>query len=337
MSQITIIGSGIIGLYTAFLLTERGIDPKNIKIIAEFLPGDQSIKYASPYAGAYFSACIHEDSLKYSKYTYQNIETLKSKLGENSGIGSVPSTEYLDKIPADAYVEKLKSFLHDFELVTPPSYLTTAKVGVRYRAFVFNAPLLIANILAYVKSLGVTVERRKLSHVNEAFKEGATTVFNCSGTGSMELGGVQDPKSFPTRGQVVVVRAPHIKECMSLWDDASTYIIKRPDSINDEVILGGFYQPENFDANTYGYETEDILKRVTKLNPKLLEDNEKGKEIKDLQILRVVSGARPSRKGGVRIEKEVTELGTIIHNYGAGGQGYLCGLGMSSAGVDLLI
>ncbi|KAK6203086.1 uncharacterized protein RJT21DRAFT_119224 [Scheffersomyces amazonensis] len=338
MSKVTVIGAGIIGLYTTYLLTERGIEGKNIKIVAEFLPGDQSIKYASPYAGAYFSACIDEEHLPYSRYTYENLDKLKAKLGPTPGIGNVYSTEYLDEIPDDSYLAKIKDFVEDYELVEPPAYLKTAKVGVRYKAFVFNSPLLISNLLEYLKSIGVTVERKKINHINDAFKENdADLVFNCSGTGSMTLGGVEDPKSFPTRGQVVVIRAPHIKECVSLWDDASTYIIKRPDSINHEVILGGFYQAGNFDANTYGFETEDILRRTTQLFPKLLEDNETGNTIKDLQILRVVAGARPGREGGVRIEKEVTNTGTIVHNYGASGSGYLCGLGMSSKAVDLVI
>lgn len=36
MTQIVVVGAGIIGLYTVFELIERGIDPHTITIIAEF-------------------------------------------------------------------------------------------------------------------------------------------------------------------------------------------------------------------------------------------------------------------------------------------------------------
>ncbi|CUM65957.1 uncharacterized protein PRCAT00003610001 [Priceomyces carsonii] len=335
MTKYVVLGAGIIGLYTAFLLIEdEHINPKDIEIIAQHLPGDQSIEYASPYAGAYFSACIDEDDFKYSEYTYRNVGRVQQKLGENSGYGIVPSTEYLSEIPSAGYLKKLEAFLDDYQIVDP---VLNSKIGVKYKAWVFNSPLVIQNLLSYLKKQEVSVNRRKLLHIKEAFKGDTNVVFNCTGIGSLKLGGVEDEKSYPTRGQVVVISAPHVTECVSKWDDKSTYIIKRPDSNTDEVILGGFYQKGNFDLSTYGYETDDILKRTIELYPKLLSENLSGEKLADLKILRVVAGVRPSRKGGVRIEKEqFSPEQYVIHNYGAGGCGYLCGLGMAHEAVSLL-
>ncbi|KAK6453727.1 D-aspartate oxidase [Scheffersomyces xylosifermentans] len=335
MTEYVVIGSGVIGLYTTFLLLEKGIHPANVSVIAEYHPGDQSINYASPYAGAYFSACIGESLLKYSEFTYENIHRVQQSLGKESGVDSVPSTEYLDERPSSGYLKIISGFLEDFETIQDPE-VPDAKFGVKYKAWVFNSPLFIGNLKSYLEKAGVRFERKILDHIKQAFGKSTKVVFNCSGNGSITMGGVEDPKCYPTRGQVVVVNAPHVKECVSMWGDDSTYIIKRPHSKTDEVILGGFYQEKNLDANTYGFETDDILQRTTQLYPHLLEANPYGKTLGDLRILRVVAGARPSRAGGPRIELEKHEYGTVIHNYGAGGCGYLCGLGMSNDAVELL-
>lgn len=310
------------------------MDPSKIAIVAEHLPGDLSINYASPYAGAYFSLCIDDDLLKYSKLTYENLPKLVLKLGPNCGIGRCKSSENIQEGLDPEYVEKLK-FAEEFKL--EPSGVEGFHSVVLYRAFIFNSPVLITNILNYVKGLGVSVKRVKLAHINEALDLTSKVVFNCCGNGAIKLGGVEDSLMVPTRGQVVVIRAPHINECVLSWDDKSTYIIKRPDSNLDEVILGGFYQKDITDPTVYGHETEDILERTTKLFPDILLKNPNGPEIKDLQIIRVVAGVRPGRAGGVRIAKELVGGKTIIHNYGAGGNGYLAGLGMSIEAVKLAL
>jgi D-amino-acid oxidase len=67
-------------------------------------------------------------------------------------------------------------------------------------------------------------------------------VFNCTGNGARVLEGVQDTKCYPTRGQILLTRAPHIaKNVMRHGKDYETYIIPRPQS-NGNIILGGFMQ-----------------------------------------------------------------------------------------------
>lgn len=273
--------------------------------------------------------------MKYSKFTYQNLERLRNKLGnDGSGIGNVRATENIQNTD-EGYLEKL-NFADNVEI--QESTIDGCNLAVLYDAFCFNSPLLIKNLLNYLTELGVSLRKTKINHIENAYLSNTTYVFNCTGNGSKTLGGVNDTLMNPTRGQVVVIRGPHITECYLASNDYETYIIKRPDSNLDEVILGGFYQPQNFDGNTYGFETEDILKRTIALYPDLLAKNPNGPNLKDLQVLRTVAGIRPGRDTGVRIEIE--KFGNdkfIIHNYGAGGLGYLCGLGMSNEAVKLAL
>lgn len=276
--------------------------------------------YTSPKAGAYFSLCIEPESLRYSKYTYQHLDQLREQLGDNCGIGRCRLTEHIaeDRMTSSYWLELKFAGGLRAEFSHKPGY-----VAVLYDAFSFNPPVLLRRLFDHLKGQGVQFERKKLTSLDQALAHGPV-VFNCCGLGASEL--VGDALMVPTRGQVVLVRAPEVTECISLWDDDSTYVISRPDC--DEVVLGGFYQEYNADVRAYDTETEDILRRTAALHPALAE----GK----YEVVKVQTGIRPRRKGGVRIHRHVSSQGVVIHNYGAGGEGYLCGLGMAHHAIALM-
>lgn len=58
--------------------------------------------------------------------------------------------------------------------------------------------------------------------------------------------------------------------------------------------------------------------------------------LSDNRILQVVSGLRPCRRGGLRLEAEILGSKTIIHNYGHGGSGITLSLGTAIAVADLV-
>jgi hypothetical protein len=91
------------------------------------------------------------------------------------------------------------------------------------------------------------------------------------------------------------------------------------------------------DAATYSHETDSIMSRTKDLCPRELRDG-------PCEILAAFSGARPSREGGARVERESISVGgserVLVHNYGAGGTGFQAGYGMALdavASVDDLI
>lgn len=269
------------------------------------------------------------------------------------------------------------------------------KYGIKYTTFNFYAPKFITFLKRYLEDRGATFVRKRLEHIDEAFNlfgdentghsgktesrsynsdncrddssengNGANdtstqVVFNCTGLGAQTLGGVCDKKVYPTRGQVVIVRAPHIHTNMAAESQTwSTYVIPRPYSLvgdsngsdgegeNDknigQVILGGFMQKGSYDAlATYSHETCSILERTLKLLPAI---DDYGR--KPVEVLNECAGLRPSRVGGARIEKEIKEMRrdmggrgikrVLIHNYGAGGTGYQSGYGMAMMAVKLM-
>lgn len=140
--------------------------------------------------------------------------------------------------------------------------------------------------------------------------------------------GVKDAASYPTRGQVVLVRAPGIREnVMRHGDGYETYVIPRPNS-DGAVILGGYMQKGNSSGEVVDAETESILERTSKLVPEL--------KIRSQDVLAVAVGLRPSRVGGARVEPESAGEGRlVVHNYGAGGTGFQAGMGMAVDAADL--
>lgn len=308
--------------------------------MAEFMPGDESINYTSPYAGGNFSCISGDDAptLQYDKYTYQNLASLQKKLGGPAcGLDRLPSSEFWEEAPSKTKIASLKQYLQDYEEIPSAELAPGTVYGIKFTSWNFNCPKFLQSLQLYLESQGVTFNKRKLGHISEAFLPGSVHIFNCTGIGARSLGGVQDELVYPTRGQVVVIKAPHIQENVMKWGpDSATYIIKRPYS-HDQLILGGFVQKNDWAAETLKAQTDDILQRTTKLFPKILNENPGGSAISDLEILRVAAGLRPSREGGARIEKTVVGETVLVHNYGASGYGYQAGLGMAHKAVSLAL
>lgn len=338
---ITNLRSGIIGLYTAYELLEAGVSGGDIKITAQFLPGDESINFTSPYAGGNFS-CItgnDQDTLQFDKVTYSNLGKIQKKLGgAECGLDRMPSTEYWDSAPPKQKIESLKSYLDGYQEVSPSELPLGVSFGIKFLTWNFNCPKFLLSMQKYLAGQGVQFERRKLSHISQGFSSGVKFVFNCTGIGARSIGGVEDTKVYPTRGQVLVVKAPHINENVMRWgDDYATYIIKRPYS-NDHLVLGGFLQKDDWTPDTIKEQNVDILQRTTTLLPKILEKNPSGQKIENLEVVRAAAGLRPSRHGGVRIEKEPIDEGkVVIHNYGASGYGYQAGFGMVKKAIGMVL
>lgn len=52
MPNVLVVGAGVSGLTSAYLLSEVGCN--RVAVVAKHMPGDYDIEYASPWAGANF-------------------------------------------------------------------------------------------------------------------------------------------------------------------------------------------------------------------------------------------------------------------------------------------
>ncbi|KAF2441398.1 FAD dependent oxidoreductase [Karstenula rhodostoma CBS 690.94] len=331
--SIVIVGAGVIGLDVALLLAEQGYGPC-ITVVAEHLPGDTSINYTSPWAGANFSAISGGDAnaLRWDKYGYEHMLKLAEEHGTEACISKTPSFEYWDELPSPTKIESMAEYLKDFRILSLSDIPEGCQFGVSFTTITVNAPRYIQYLYGVLQEqYGVQFVRRKLPSIEAAFTDVSTkVVFNCTGNGARHLPGVEDVRSYPTRGQILLTRAPQIvKNVMRHGKDYETYIIPRPQS-SGNVILGGYMQKGVSTGDTFSSESDSIVERTTTLLPELLTPG--------MEILAAFSGLRPSREGGARVERTNIQLedsrdGIIVHNYGAGGTGFQAGLGMARDAV----
>jgi len=122
--------------------------------------------------------------------------------------------------------------------------LEGVRFGVSFTTLIVNAPEHIKYLHRRLRDqYGVRFVRQKLPSIQSAYARPFTkVVFNCTGLASRTLAGVEDSKCYPTRGQVVLVKAPRIQTNMMRHGvDYETYVIPRPGS-KGNVILGGYMQ-----------------------------------------------------------------------------------------------
>ena len=121
------------------------------------------------------------------------------------------------------------------------------KFAISFTTLTINAPKHIEYLYNRLKNeYGVRFVRRTLHHLQDAFTNSKTKiVFNCIGNAARTLPGVEDKKCHPTRGQVILMKAPSVRtNMMRHGRDYETYVIPRPQS-NGNVVLGGYMQRGN--------------------------------------------------------------------------------------------
>lgn len=142
-------------------------------------------------------------------------------------------------------------------------------------------------------------------------------VLNCAGLGARELGGVEDDKMYPIRGQLIMVRQPQVTDIYrvdgSLFGEDpgwGTYVLPRKSGI---IILGGTRTAKDEDFTVRSKDKADILNRTKFVVPKLANAT----FVKDVVCM------RPGRNGtSPRIDLDTTYPAPLIHCYGHSGSGF---------------
>jgi D-amino-acid oxidase len=233
------------------------------------------------------------------------------------------------------------------------------KSGLSLTTVAINTQIYLPYLQSQLLSLGATFVRKHLDHIREAFKVTSTppsAVVNATGLLALKLGGVEDKKMYPTRGQTILVR----NECSKMYfrsaqrlEEEPTYIIPRP--FGGGTILGGCRQHRNWLINSHsvlifrsGEVDPTLADRIALKCVALAPELTAGKGIEALDIVSHNVGLRPSRDGGPRLEREYMDgIGLIIHNYGmcpiqlvliegASGAGYQSSWGMAMRAAELL-
>ncbi|KAJ3027905.1 UNVERIFIED_CONTAM: hypothetical protein HDU68_002871 [Siphonaria sp. JEL0065] len=344
---IAVLGSGVQGLTAALLLLHQGA--KKVVIIANASVGSYDKKdscFASPKAGANWQTFAGNDERlqEYDEATYYTLWSLSFL--PQCGIMRLNGFQFFDEKPQDFAHPWYARFVRNYTYATPQDLPPSKKFGIKYETVTMNVPKYLAWLTSRVKAMGGLFVFKNLNHWEDALKEvNANIVINCTGLGSLKLGGVEDQELYPVRGQVILVRAPQVQRTIgsalslgnyrgsqSEGESKVTYIIPREDGI---VILGGTYQKGKGSMNIDQTTAQQIMERCVAVCPELVV-NGKLPEIVEHSV-----GLRPARYGDCRLDSQYLKTSSgkeilFVNNYGHGGYGYQSSWGCAQSVVRMV-
>lgn len=327
--EIVIVGSGVIGLTCAWILSEKGY---KVSIVANRFPSsfNDEHDFTSPWAGAHFRPfpSTNEGDLKdfpLTRTTFNEMKKISTEFPESSvtfmkGIDYIEADEKPYKLLMPGYSEGLSNF----QVIPKNKLPKNVKFGASYDSWCLNSPIYLEFLERRLKMFyGVNFINATLMSLKEISQNFPNSVIiNCSGLGLSYNGGY-DPECFSVRGQTLLVKPP--KKCTyknmtithRLKSGKYSFVIPRP--FDGGIIVGGTRQPGDLSSEANMEDKEELIANAITRFPELVV-YDKGKPTLDVKKINV--GFRPMRNGGVRLEKEVVGNVEIVHCYGFGSSGF---------------
>ncbi|MFF5226564.1 FAD-dependent oxidoreductase [Dactylosporangium sp. NPDC000521] len=186
-------------------------------------------------------------------------------------------------------------------------------------------PVYLQCLLDRFGAAGGRLARHRVERLSDVPRlvAGTSVVVNATGLAARDL--ADDPAVHPARGQIVGVANPGL--VTSVRDEehpaGMTYIHPR----SRDVVLGGTFQPGEWDTTVDPATTAAILARCAELVP----------ELAGAPVVWQAAGLRPARHGGARVEAGLGLPGGVglVHAYGHGGAGVTLSWGCADEVVVL--
>ncbi|MDB1089771.1 FAD-dependent oxidoreductase [Streptomyces sp. ACA25] len=299
MTDVIVIGGGVIGLTTAVVLAEAGA---RVRVWSRDLPGDTTSALAGGLCWPYRIAPA-DRALGWALRSLRTFRALAENR-EETGVRMVAGTMRPGGVPA-AWATAV-----DARPAGPDT--------IRARVPLIDMPVYLHHLLRRLSAAGGSFEQRGLSALTEA--AGVPVVVNCTGLGSREL--VHDPAVRPVRGQLVVTENPGVEEwyvAAGAGASDTTYVLPQPYG----AVLGGTAEDGVDSLTPDPAVAEAVVRRCARVHPALA----------GARVLAHRVGLRPFRPS-VRLAAELLPDGTrCVHNYGHGGAGVTVSWGCAVDGL----
>jgi D-amino-acid oxidase len=308
--NIAIIGAGISGMSSAYLLKDKGY---NITVFAKaFSPGITSNRAAAfwfPYHIRNDKRGINWCNVSYSFY---------ASMANDAETGI--SLQKLVKVLRKGVTEEEPLWIdfmpeNSLRVMDLTELADDIAKGYEIQVPLIETQIFLPYLQASLKSGGVNFiqqEIKDLQHLSKQFD----VVINCSGLGARSL--CNDAAIIPVRGQVGLL-SPIDGMNIYLDNEMPLYIVPRKDAI----IVGGTYEEGVETEETEPATIERLLQNAYNRFPVL----------KKQKVLGSWAGLRPYRPA-VRVERQNNT--NIIHNYGHGGSGFTLAFGCANEVSDIV-
>lgn len=341
-----------------------------------FFDARAAVNFSSPWAGAHnrwvlwvvadgsAEAAVQARDHGFALATYRHMQATQAQSPE-AGITFLPGIEYLEA-PGPEYVqlgdEAVQRALgfHDadldlgFRLLRPDEFPADAAdssidpagssvvFGYTYRTWCVNPMVYCAYLLRRFSAAGGRVQKRELRSPSELLlllpggppnnhnhNLSFDLVVNCSGNGFGD-----DANMSITRGQTCLVRN-RCDATVTRQSADGSWSFSVPRFFDGGTIIGGTKEPDDWDATPSVAVRDRLLARFAATYPPVLQGS--GNVLPGrFDVVADVVGRRPTRRGGMRLETELTGKGPIVHAYGVGGRGYEISWGVAGAVVALV-
>ncbi|RYP63740.1 hypothetical protein DL769_006867 [Monosporascus sp. CRB-8-3] len=336
MSHVVVLGAGVIGLSSALLIQGQG---HQVTILARDFPGPfetidpkTQINYTSPWGGAHNrmvppTNAVEEREHAISIATFRRMRALHDRHPE-AGLSFMKGIEYLEA-PGPQYLAITEEIAKEmgmerFRLLKPEELPEKVKWGCEYDTWCVNPVVYCSFLLRRFVFAGGKVVKREVRDPVEIFAitelGPVNVVVNASGSG------FGDENVFITRVANNTCSATITRQNA---DGAWAFCIPR--NFDGGTIIGGTKEPNDWNPNPSPETRARLLRTFTTAFPQVMGD------VNELRVIQDIVGRRPTRKGGMRLEKEaVTRDKCIIHAYGLGGRGYELSWGVAEGVMKLL-
>jgi D-amino-acid oxidase len=298
--DVTVVGSGVIGLTSALRLQEAGFQVR----ISAAEPPEQTTSAVAAAVWYPYGAFPRERVLAWAARSREVYSELA--LEHASGVSIAEGVD-VARGDGEAWQEAAggrRCRPEELPPGCPDGWVMTVPL--------VETPIFLPYLLERLRTGGAAVESVRVASLAEI--DGL--VVNCAGLGARELAG--DASLVPVRGQVVRVRNPGLERFLvdEHNPDGLTYVVPR----SADCVLGGTAEKGDWELEPRAETSDAIVGRCVALEPRL----------DGAEVLSEAVGLRPGRPE-VRLERE----GDVIHNYGHGGAGVTLSWGCADEVVAL--
>ncbi|KAJ7255380.1 D-aspartate oxidase [Mycena rebaudengoi] len=335
--HVFVVGAGVVGLSTAIKALEAGF---RVTVFAELFPGDpKSIKYTSAWAAANHISIAATNTLLH-EMEQETLQVFLELIKEDPLVPVMicPQIDYTEMIYKSNSTMSPAVTL-TFAFSSRKSSRKESCPGVTYSTIFMDVPRYLPYLMNRFLVAGGHAFRVALPSLSSLLSEKERPQLVPFASESARNLWEMWKDVYPTRGEVLIIRAPWINHGMSYFHTSHlSYIIPRQ---SGDVILGGTFQVDDWHPTSRPETVKEIKELGIKACPELLPADKRDKrDINDLEVIEECVGLRPTRKGGLRLETTTLNVDgntvSIIHNYGHGGAGYQSSWGSARHAVDLL-
>ncbi len=315
MNDVVVVGAGVVGLTCAVRLQEAGL---RVTVVT----ADEPSRTVSAIAAAVWYPSHTADDLRVFDWARRSFDEFAAQAVHGvPGVVMRPTRMLLRKpSPQKPW---WAAAVRDFRALRPADVPAPFAGEWRFTVPTMEMKPYLAWLVQRITGNGGVLLRRRIARLTDV-ADMAPVVVNATG---LAAGGLAcDPSVYPARGQIVLVSNPGLRTSVRDEDNPAgmTYVHPR----SRDVVLGGTFEPGEWDCTPSAAIGQAIVERCTALVP----------ELRGARVIDQLVGLRPARHGGVRLAIDPFGLPGgvgLIHDYGHGGAGVTLSWGCADEVVTL--